>query len=258
MKVIVGKWFKFMNVILLNSENFINKNTENAYQPQVGIYDEKIIHHAISVLGAKAGDELKIGEIGGNLGVATIERIDNKQLILKDIYLDTPPPPKLEMAVVLALPRPKVLRRLMMDMAAIGVRHIVLVNSFRTDKSYWSSPHLARLDEYLIEGLQQGVDTVLPTLTLARRFKPFVEDQLPALIGDGQAVVAHPYAQVGFGQFVSSCVPSVILVGAEGGFIPYEIELLASVGVVAASLGRRILRTEAAVNALLGRFLSAC
>ena len=60
-----------------------------------------------------------------------------------------------------------------MDMTAAGVRHMVFINSYRTDKSHWSSPLLSRLDEFVIEGLQQGIDTIAPQITLAKRFKPF-------------------------------------------------------------------------------------
>lgn len=142
-----------------------------------------------------------------------------------------------------------------MDMTAMGVGRIILVNSYRTDKSYWGSPLLDRLDAFVAEGLQQGMDTVPPAITLAKRFKPFVQDELPALINGKSAIVAHPYAEMTFGDFAKQGLPSVIVIGAEGGFIPYEIELLASVGVVAVTLGERILRTESAVNAVVGRWL---
>ncbi|MFB6348199.1 16S rRNA (uracil(1498)-N(3))-methyltransferase [Moraxella sp. ZJ142] len=238
-----------MNVILLDTDNLL-------INQQAVITNPKTITHICSVLGAGVGDELKVGQLGGWLGRAIISAIDDNQVQLSKVCLDTPPPPKLDLTVVLALPRPKVLRRLMMDMTAMGVRHIVLVNSFRTDKSYWSSPLLNRSREYLIEGLEQGVDTQLPQLTFAKRFKPFVQDELPTLIGGGRAVVAHPYASHSFADLTTDGLPTVLVVGAEGGFIPYEIELLGSVGVQAASLGSRILRTESAVNALLGRWLA--
>ncbi|WP_133141500.1 16S rRNA (uracil(1498)-N(3))-methyltransferase, partial [Moraxella caviae] len=187
--------------------------------------------------------------------------LDDDKAVLGDVVLDTAPPDKLGVTLILALPRPKVLRRLVMDMTALGVNHIVLMNSYRTDKSYWGSPLLGRLDEFVLEGLQQGVDTVPPKITLAKRFKPFVQDSLPSIITQSsdktpaKAVVCHPYADVGFGEMAVQGLPSVVIIGAEGGFIPYEIELLRSVGVQAVGLGKRILRTESAVNAVLGRWL---
>lgn len=236
-----------MNIILLKPEQI---------QEQTAIIDDPaVILHIQTVLQAQVGDELKIGVLDGQMGVATITKIADQLVCLALPTVWTPPPKKLGVTLILALPRPKVLRRLMMDMTAIGVDQIVLINSCRTEKSYWHSPLLARLDEFVIEGLQQGVDTVRPKIVLAKRFKPFVQDELPAMMA-GQAWVAHPYAVQSFAEKTATHgLPSVLIVGAEGGFVPYEIELLQSVGVTAVSLGERILRTEAAINALLGRWL---
>ena len=102
--------------------------------------------------------------------------------------LDRPPPAPAPVRLLLALPRPKALRRVLQGVAAIGVKHVVLLNSWRVEKSYWASPALApaALREQLVLGLEQGGDTRLPRVELRRRFKPFVEDELPALLGDAR------------------------------------------------------------------------
>lgn len=235
-----------MNVLIL---------PQSAFDGQGGAVIESLsqLLHIQTVLKAGVGDTLKIGQLGGRLGRAKICHLDDKACVLDDVCLDQAPPPKLDLTVILALPRPKVLRRLILDMTAFGVDRIVLINSVRTDKSYWGSPLLARIDEFVLEGLQQGVDSVPPDIVLAKRFKPFVQDDLPLMMTDKKAVVFHPYADESFdGQ---GGLPQIVVVGAEGGFVPYEIELLKSVGVQAVSLGERILRTESAVNAILGRWL---
>ncbi|OOS21306.1 16S rRNA (uracil(1498)-N(3))-methyltransferase [Moraxella pluranimalium] len=237
-----------MNIILLNPSDITGETAR--------IDDKATITHIRTVLGAGVGDTLKVGCRHGLIGTAIITQMGDDGIRLGMLSLDKSPPPKLNLTVILALPRPKVLRRLVMDMTAMGVNRIVLINSYRTDKSYWGSPLLNKIDEYITEGLQQGIDTVPPQIVMAKRFKPFVQDELPAIIGDGKALVAHPYADISFGRAVQDGLPSVLIVGAEGGFIPYEIELLGSVGVQAVSLGSRILRTESAVNALLGRWLN--
>jgi len=262
-----------MNCILLPAVNFSLKHAL--------IDGPKQIEHINTVLGAQVGDTLKIGQLGGNLGSAVIDEMTPAKIQLCDVQLTIEPPSKLDITVVLALPRPKVLRRLIMDMTALGVRDIVLINSYRTQKSYWQSPLLARLDEFVLEGLQQGVDTFVPRITLQKRFKPFVEDELASLISN-RAIVAHPYSELSLGQYlqqhaqpivdtltntasifnkghqqsdIKSALPSMVCIGAEGGWIDYEIELLAAQGCQAVNMGRRVLRTEAAVNALLGQWL---
>ncbi|WP_201625104.1 16S rRNA (uracil(1498)-N(3))-methyltransferase [Psychrobacter immobilis] len=247
-----------MNCILLPETSFQNGS---AY-----INDLTQITHVNKVLTAKVGDTLKIGQLGGKLGSAIIKDIASDSIELGDIQLTINPPPKLNLTVVLALPRPKVLRRLIMDMTALGVNDIILINSYRTQKSYWQSPMLARLDEFVLEGLQQGVDTVAPRISLQKRFKPFVEDELASLITN-RAIVAHPYSALSFAQYMqqpqlenseplhNSALPSMVFIGAEGGWIDYEIDLLAEQGCTAVNIGPRILRTEAAVNVILGQWL---
>lgn len=249
-----------MNCILLPAANLSNDTAQ--------INDVLQVRHVTHVLEAKVGESLKIGQLGGHLGTAIIDAMTPDDIQLRDVQLTIAPPPKLDLTVILALPRPKVLRRLIMDMTALGVRDIILINSYRTQKSYWQSPMLARLDEFVLEGLQQGVDTIAPTIDLKKRFKPFVEDEMAGLITN-RAIVAHPYAPQSFGQYLTkpylkqphsqdqlvSALPSLVCIGAEGGWIDYEIALLAAQGCAPVHIGARILRTEAAVNALLGQWL---
>ena len=239
-----------MNCILLPEANFLHDTA------QINALSQ--INHVTDVLGAKVGESLKIGQLGGYLGTAIIDDITSERIQLRDVALTTMPPPKLDLTVVLALPRPKVLRRLIMDMTALGVRDIILINSYRTQKSYWQSPMLTRLDEFVLEGLQQGVDTIAPRIDLQKRFKPFVEDDLACLVTN-RAVVAHPYASQSFAEYLqkqsTDTLPSLVCIGAEGGWIDYEMDLLAAQGCEAVHIGPRILRTEAAVNAFLGQWL---
>lgn len=224
-----------MNVILL--DNITN---------QAVIDMPATVNHIKTVLKSKAGDSLKIGEIGGKIGTGQITQITNV-VHLANCVLDKSPPAKLDLTVVLALPRPKVLRRLIIDMTAMGVGRIVIINTARSDKSYWSSPKLAMIDEFILEGLTQGVDTIKPCVSFAKRFRPFVEDELSNIVGDKW--VLHPYAD---STPTKDNLPKVVLIGAEGGFVPFEIDLLKNIGVKAVAFGDRILRTEAVINSFLG------
>lgn len=234
-----------MNLLLIAPHNV---------RGNVAIIDNALqLAHIRTVLKSTVGDWLKIGQLGGKIGTGQIETIFDDKIVLNNVQFTTNPPTKLGITIILALPRPKVVRRLIMDMTAMGVDKIILINSYNSEKSYWQSPLLSdeKIDGYVWEGLQQGVDTVPPTIQKALRFKPFVEDELPKL--KGKKWVAHPYASTSFKQKIQADgLPSVLIVGAEGGFIAYEIELLANNGATAVSFGNRILRTETAVSVLLG------
>ncbi len=209
-------------------------------------------HHLRKVLGSLPGDTLKVGLLGGRCGSAIVEATDENETRLSQIVCQQAPPAKLPLTLILALPRPKAARRICRTAAELGIERLILLNSFRVEKSYWQSPLLseARILEYFRDGLEQAGDTVLPTLQIEKRFKPFVEDRLPAMLGGKRALVAHPYAA---GHALASDTPTVLAIGPEGGFIPYEIDKLCEAGMSGITLGERILRVESAVPTLLAK-----
>jgi RsmE family RNA methyltransferase len=151
------------------------------------------------------------------------------------------------------LPRPKALKRVLQSVATLGIKRLILVNSVRVEKSYWRSPLLTpeAMRAELVLGLEQACDTVLPTVLLRKRFKPFVEDECGLLIAGHAALLAHPAADEPCPRAPPQ--PVVLAVGPEGGFVPYEIDLLRAHGFHAVSLGPRRLRVEQVIPALVGR-----
>ena len=139
----------------------------------------------------------------------------------------------------------------------MGVKNVYLVNASRVEKSFWQSPLLApeSIEEQLLLGLEQSRDTLLPAVHLRKLFKPFVEDELKGIVGESTAIVAHPISEQ---RCPIDCqVPITLAIGPEGGFIPFEIEKLIQAGFDPVHLGRRILRVENAVPALLSRLYPA-
>lgn len=233
-----------MNIVLLNANQDCSSDIWS-------IEDQRQIKHLNQHLQLKAGDTLKVGVRDGQRYLTEVQSITAQQIMLRPIQTESVPN-KLPVHLILALPRPKVLRRIIMDAVTLGVERISLIHSYRVDKSYWQSPFLQQLDDYVTFGLEQAGDTIVPEIQLYKRFKPFVEDVLPTLISEQRpAYVAHPYAEQSMPHAIAHGCN--LIVGPEGGFIPYEIELLKKNGCQAMSLGNRILRTETAVSNILGR-----
>ncbi|AZE46139.1 putative methyltransferase [Pseudomonas chlororaphis] len=233
-----------MNLLLLEEADFIAAD-------RVILRDRRLTHMQ-EVHRAAVGDSLRVGRISGLMGSAELLRLEPGEAELQ-VSLDQPPPAKLPLTLVLALPRPKMLRRVLQTVAAMGVPRLVLVNSYRVEKSFWQTPFLEpeAIREQLILGLEQARDSVLPQVVIEKRFKPFVEDRLPALVEGTLGLVGHP------GQY-PACPrgldePVTLAIGPEGGWIPYEIDLLGKSGLQPVQLGERILRVETAVTALLAR-----
>ena len=103
----------------------------------------------------------------------------------------------------------------------------------------------------LILGLEQAKDTIMPGVALLTRFRPFVEDELPDLVKGTLGLVAHPEASIACPRAVAGDV--TLVMGPEGGFVPFEIEKLEASGCSVVHLGERILRVETALPALLAR-----
>jgi len=235
-----------VNLILLFDDDFV--------EPQRVRLSGRRLAYVRTVHRAAVGDALHVGRLGGRVGLATVVRLDGEALEM-DVALDRAPPPPAALTLLLALPRPKVLRRVLQCVAAMGVKRLVLLNAWRVEKSYWASPALApaAVREQLLLGLEQGGDTIEPSVDLRPRLKPFVEDEVPSLIAGTRALVAHPPATSPCPRALAE--PMTLAVGPEGGFTPYEIELLCGHGFAAVSLGPRPLRVEHAVPALLARLL---
>jgi 16S rRNA (uracil1498-N3)-methyltransferase len=237
-----------MNIVLLDP-----RQTEAEFW---SISSTRQLEHLQQHLQIQVGDTLKVGIREGQRYLTEIVEISEKAVRLKPLQQETVPE-KLPVTLIVALPRPKVLRRLIMDSVTLGVEKIILLHSYRVDKSYWQTPFLQQLNHYIELGLEQAGDTVAPKIELYKRFKPFVEDILPGLIStDCPAYVAHPYAEQAMPFAIEH--PCTIVIGPEGGFIPYEVDLLIKNGCQAVSLGNRIIRTETVIPYVLGRLFSAC
>ncbi|MGH8353451.1 MAG: 16S rRNA (uracil(1498)-N(3))-methyltransferase [Pseudomonas sp.] len=233
-----------MNLLLLEDADFVAADR--------AILRDRRLKHLHEVHRAESGDSLRVGRLGGPLGQGQLLRLEAGEAELQ-VRLDQPPPAKLPLTLLLALPRPKMLRRVLQTVSAMGVPRLILLNSYRVEKSFWQTPFLepAALREQLILGLEQARDTRLPEVLIEKRFKPFVEDRLPALAAGTLGLIGHPGAYPVCPRAVDT--PVTLAIGPEGGWIPYEVDKLREAGLQPVQLGERILRVETAVTALLAR-----
>jgi len=233
-----------MNLILLFPKDFVTE--------QKVVLQGSRMDHIRQVLRGEVGVSLRVGVFNGLLGTGTIEAMTD-QGIEMNVALTEPPPAPLPVTLLLAMPRPKCFRRILQGATTMGVKRIALFGAYRVEKSYWNSPWLEEqeLRRQLILGLEQARDTVLPLVTLHPLFKPFMEDDVPVLTAGTRCLVAHPGDGVGCPCGLQE--PVSLAIGPEGGFTDYELGLLKELGFESITLGQRILRTEQAVPAFLGR-----
>ncbi len=246
--------------------------------------------HILGVLHGEVGQPLKTGVVGGLVGTSEIIAVSapgETSRVSVRVCHDTPAlAPWIDL--VLAPPRPRVLKRLLPQLAALGVGRIVLVGARKVEKDFWGAT-LLKEEIYrplLIEGLMQCGTTVLPELLVRRNFRRFLEDELDSLFPGSARLVAHPTTQPpnhpttqppnhptteppnhpttqppapstkhqapGTKHQAPGTQPRPLLaIGPEGGWTDAEVELLGSRGFKRFSLGPRILRTDTATIALV-------
>jgi RsmE family RNA methyltransferase len=225
--------------------------------------------HVHEVLRARAGARLRVGVLGGRMGSAEVLEAAPGALVLA-VTLDRDPPEPSPVSLLVAVPRPKILRRVLQAVASMGVKRLVLLGTYRVEKSFFGSPALEppAIRAELLLGLEQGRDTVLPEVVLRRFFKPFVEDELGGLFPETARLLAHPTASATptstpnptlaptatLDALPPPAAPRAALaIGPEGGFTPYEARRLEERGFQPFSLGPRVLRVDAAVPFAVGQ-----
>lgn len=233
-----------MNLLLLNENDFID--TDHA------AIDGRRAEHALSILKTAPGGTIRTGIVDGNIGTSTVTDINNGRITMA-VSCHEPPPPPLPVTLICAMQRPKTFRKLLQCGAAMGVKKFIVIECWKVDKSYWDSPVLKpeSLREQFLLGLEQGRDTVMPELEIRRRFRPFAEDELPGLAAGRLALVAHPDGDIRCPTGIDR--ETLLAIGPEGGFTDYEVGKFKDTGFTPINMGPRIMRTEFALAALLGK-----
>ncbi len=238
-----------MNLLLLEDADFAS-----AAEPgrRVAIGGERL-EHVRKVLRAQVGDTLEVGRLGGGIGRGRIVEVNRERVVLELGPLDREPPAPLPVTLVLALPRPKFVGRILQAAAGMGVKQILFVHTARVEKSYWRSSVMRpeSLRRHLMLGLAQARDTALPEIECLRRPRDLI-DALLGLVHDHELVLVADAAGA------EPCPLGVdgstaLLVGPEGGFLDEELGRFTAAGARTVSLGPRALRVEHAVVALLSR-----
>jgi 16S rRNA (uracil1498-N3)-methyltransferase len=240
-----------VNIIPLNVADFVDADS-------CDLHDARAVH-IVTTLKSQIGDALRVGLINGKLGTAIISAINIKPAnVSLRVTLTEAPPAPLAITLLLALPRPKMLGRLLRDVTSLGVKNIHLFHSEKVEKSYWQTPTLAPtyVEKQLIEGLAQARDTSMPSVHSHKRFADILTTILPQLLATHRGVIADPFSPTAT-AITSTEKPLLLVIGPEGGFTENERQQFLASGCEPLWLGSRILRVETAVHVAIGRLSHA-
>ncbi len=219
--------------------------------------DGRRMTHLRKVLRVVVGQSIRAGILRGATGLLWVESLDAEAITLRfqadaEAEGESAWEPKIDL--VLALPRPKVLSRVLRAAASFGVGRIDLINAWKVEKSYFDSPRLRpeRLRADLISGCEQGAHTWLPDLELHPLFVDWI-----AALGPSSEEGVRIFADLGSRRSLVDLPGlerrAVVAIGPEGGWIEAERESLEAAGFLRASLGHAILAVPEAVTAALAQ-----
>ena len=236
--------------------NLILIDPQEVAQEQV-ILEDRRREHIRKILRSQVGDTVRVGIVNGLLGRGVILELNRERVVLR-LTLDTPPPPPPTTDLILALPRPIMLRRVLAQATTLGVGRIFLINAKRVEKSFFNASLLQEefYKEFLYQGLEQAGDTRLPTVHLFQRVRPFVEDHLPELArACPLRLIAHPDTPAYLWEHAAPPLRQRVLlaIGPEGGWVDFELGQFQAQGFLPFTLGPRILRVDTALPALFAQ-----
>jgi RsmE family RNA methyltransferase len=216
--------------------------------------------HIINILRAAEGDTLGVGLVDGPIGSGTIERFDKGKVILNCSWQGPTPAAEPVVELICALPRPQTFKKVLQTAATMDVANIHIINANRVQQCYFNSSVMATdsIHDHLMEGLSQGKTTRLPKLTVNPRFRCFFEEFLPRRISEQSGKSLKLVADVDAENYINSSLlvdrPRMYLaIGPEGGWVPFELEIMLQQGFIPITIGDWPLRVENAVVATLAQ-----
>jgi RsmE family RNA methyltransferase len=234
-----------MNMLLLDKEDFISQELVSVSGRRFTRLKE-FIH-------IECGKQIKSGVRNESCGSAEVVEIASDHVKL-NYRPESAPPPAPPLTLVIALQRPQTFSKVIHSAVTLGIKKIHFIHTFKVEKSYWQSSRLKAesLQEEIDLALEQAADPVEPELFFHKRFKIFAEDELEHIAGNTLRLIGDP---AGDAPVPLHGTPVTLAFGPEGGFTEYELNTFKEHGFAPISLGTRILRTEFALAALLGKLL---
>jgi len=241
-----------MNLIILTESDQID---ETIYC----VTDERA-EHIRSILKLDVGDTVEVGLLNGPIGQAELLEVNDSRLLLSCLEMTETPVASLEVDLICALPRPQTLKKVLFTSAMMGIRRLHLIRANRVEKSYFHSPtlHPEQQMKHLVEGLSQGKLTRLPDVQIHDRFRRFIEDDFPALesteASPSLRLLPHPDVTRTLSEVFQSMPKRIVVaIGPEGGWVPFELDIMQACGFEMFTLGHWVLRVEHAVTAVMAQ-----
>jgi len=251
--------------------------SEDEIGKPLSIKDERV-QHLLKVLHKKKDDSFLAGITGGKAGNAKITEISEHALSFEFTPFDSGNASEqakklaegkklFPLKMIIGFPRPIQLKRLLRDIAALGVCEVHLTGTELGEKSYMQSTLVEKGNAYkmLLDGTVQAGSTHVPELFLHKNLNECL-NALEASLDNEK--ISHslrlcldninPKCSLNTALEEFSCVAGgnkcmentavIAAIGSERGWTERERALLEKMGYVRCGMGNRIMRTETAAT----------
>ena len=223
--------------------------------------------HIIKILHKKEGDIFSAGVINGMAGTATIKKIENGEITF-DFKPESEGKNLYPLKMIIGFPRPIQLKRLLRDIAALGVKEVHLTGTELGEKSYMQSNLVEHGTAYqmLLDGTVQAASTHVPDLFLHKTLKECLESVISEkeLCNNAKNLKLcldniNPTGSLFSVLQEQTEKPALVVaaIGSERGWTQKEREMLESAGYLRVGMGPRVMRTETAAT-VSASIISAC
>ena len=214
--------------------------------------------HIVKILHKKEGDTFDAGIIGGAAGIATITGISPDGEISFSFEPKSAGKKLYPLTLIIGFPRPIQLRRLLRDVAGLGVQRVILCGTDLTEKSYLNSNVVSDGSAWqmLLDGTAQAASTHVPLLEVAESLDEVMKTTDFHGFGSSdwerfsKIALDNRRSSSSLHEFLEheSAHSVLAAIGSERGWTDRERDLLEASGFTLCSMGSRILRTETAAT----------
>ena len=216
--------------------------------------------HILKILHKKEGDFFYAGIIDGKAGNAQITEITDS--FIKYTFIpQSDGKPLFPLIMIIGFPRPIQLKRLLRDIAALGVKEVHLTATELGEKSYMQSNLVEHGSAYkmLLDGTVQAASTQVPKLFLHRNFEECIKTVKKSIPENSiKLCLDNVFPQGSLSQILKKTELGqeneplkrtyVAAIGSERGWTDKERTYLKENGFILCGRGSRIMRTETAAT----------
>lgn len=209
-------------------------------------------NHLIKILHKKEGDTFSAGIIGNQAGTATITKIQNDNIYF-DFIPETDGKELFPLKMIIGFPRPIQLKRLLRDVAALGVSEVHLTGTELGEKSYMKSNLAEHENSYkmLLDGTVQAASTHIPELIIHKTLSDCIKTITTSSNTQPLKLALdniNPTTSLTKALQNNNSQEIIAAIGSERGWTNKERDFLEQNGFIRCGMGNRVMRTETAAT----------